>query len=79
MILFESGPEGGDVQIANEVINHTCHNVIFFIDPREPHAHHDDIRLLERYCALNDVSVDFRTHYEAAKDWIKAKFMNLSP
>ena len=45
---FESGPNGGDVQISAKVIDGTCHRVLFFQDPQSAHPHQVDIRLMEK-------------------------------
>ena len=45
---FQSGPRGGDAQIAVEVLEGRCHRLIFFEDPHVPREHEADIQLLER-------------------------------
>jgi|GEM_PF-2050836 len=45
-----SGPQGGDVLIASEVLNNKCHAVVFFQDPGTAQPHDPDIRLFERTC-----------------------------
>ena len=45
---FQSGPRGGDAQIAVEVLDGRCHRLIFFEDPHVPREHEADIQLLER-------------------------------
>ena len=45
-----SGPKGGDVLIAKEVLNHHCHAIVFFQDPGTAQPHEPDIRLFERTC-----------------------------
>lgn len=45
-----SGPQGGDIILANEVLTHRCHAAVFFQDPQSAHAHDPDIRLFERTC-----------------------------
>ena len=50
-----SGPKGGDVLIAEEVLDHKCHTIIFFHDPETAHPHDADIRLLERTCQIPGV------------------------
>ena len=39
-----SGPDGGDVIAANEILNSLLHEVIFFQDPLEAHPHSEDVR-----------------------------------
>ena len=45
-----SGPRGGDILLANEVLQHRCHVALFFQDPAQSHAHDTDIRLFDRTC-----------------------------
>ncbi len=45
-----SGPKGGDILIAEEVLNNHCHAVVFFQDPGTAQPHEPDIRLFERTC-----------------------------
>lgn len=50
-----SGPIGGDVQIANEVVQGKVAAVIFFVDYLEKHPHDPDIQTLLRLCNVHDV------------------------
>ena len=73
ILRFESGPVGGDVQIAHQVVSHRCDHVIFFIDPLSPHPHFEDIRLLVRTCMLKEVQgVTLRTNLISASSWIES-------
>ncbi|WP_313401419.1 methylglyoxal synthase [Stenotrophomonas sp.] len=45
---FQSGPLGGDAQIADRVLEHQCQRAIFFEDPHVARQHEADIQLLER-------------------------------
>lgn len=45
---YQSGPMGGDAQIADRVLEHRCQRVIFFEDPHVARQHEADIQLLER-------------------------------
>lgn len=45
---LQSGPHGGDVQIANKILGGQCDIIIFFEDPFVPREHEQDIQLLER-------------------------------
>lgn len=49
-----SGPKGGDIEIATEVLCNRCDIVIFFVDPLRPHPHIDDIRVVFQSCMLKD-------------------------
>lgn len=51
---YHSGPKGGDIEIATEVILGRCHIVIFFIDPLNPHPHIEDIRTVFEACMLRE-------------------------
>jgi len=45
---YESGPMGGDAQIADLVLQQRCQRAIFFEDPHVARQHEADIQLLER-------------------------------
>ncbi|MCW4456172.1 hypothetical protein OK348_15385 [Flavobacterium sp. MXW15] len=45
---FQSGPLGGDAQIADRVLERRCQRAIFFEDPHVARQHEADIQLLER-------------------------------
>ena len=45
---YESGPMGGDAQIADRVLEGRCQRAIFFEDPHVARQHEADIQLLER-------------------------------
>ncbi|AGX87180.1 methylglyoxal synthase [Candidatus Symbiobacter mobilis] len=45
---YQSGPLGGDAQIAERVLDLQCQKVIFFEDPHVARQHEADIQLLER-------------------------------
>lgn len=65
-----SGPKGGDIEIATEVLYGKCHAVIFFVDPSNPHPHIDDIRVVFGACMLRD-NVRMLTNEMHAREWIK--------
>ena len=48
--LCQSGPYGGDLEIAGEVLFDRCQVVVFFVDPLHPHPHTDDIRVVFAVC-----------------------------
>ena len=45
---YQSGPMGGDAQIADMVLERRCQRAIFFEDPHVARQHEADIQLLER-------------------------------
>jgi len=45
---YQSGPMGGDAQIADEVLEGHCQRAVFFEDPHVARQHEADIQLLER-------------------------------
>lgn len=51
--LCHSGPKGGDIEIATEVLHKRCDIVVFFLDPLRPHPHIDDIRVVFEACMTN--------------------------
>ncbi len=50
-----SGPVGGDVQIAAQVVEGEVAAVIFFVDQLEKHPHDPDIQTLLRLCNVHNV------------------------
>jgi len=52
---FESGPLGGDVQIASRVVEGEVDAVIFIVDPLDKHPHDPDIQTLLRICNVRNV------------------------
>lgn len=50
-----SGPVGGDVQIAAQVVIGEIAAVIFFVDQLEKHPHDPDIQTLLRACNVHNV------------------------
>lgn len=69
---YESGPLGGDVQIANLILLHQCQRVIFFCDPLVAHQHEVDIRLLERAIAANGDETTYLACPVLALRWAEA-------
>ena len=68
LLRYESGPKGGDIRIAFEILAGICHDVVFFMDPLHPHPHAADIRVLTLAC--NQAGANLITNQTAAKDWI---------
>jgi methylglyoxal synthase len=52
---LESGPIGGDVQIANRVVEGAIDAVVFMVDPLDKHPHEPDIQTLLRICNVCNV------------------------
>jgi methylglyoxal synthase len=53
--VLESGPVGGDVQIAARVVAGEIDAVIFIVDPLDKHPHDPDIQTLLRICNVHDI------------------------
>jgi methylglyoxal synthase/DNA-binding transcriptional regulator LsrR (DeoR family) len=66
-----SGPEGGDVLIANAVLDNQCHTILFFHDPMRSHPHNDDIRLLEHTSQIRGVFAECVSDRQSAEKWIE--------
>lgn len=66
---YNSGPKGGDIEIATEILAGKCHVVIFFIDPLHPHPHTDDIRVVFGACMIND-DVRMLSNEAQARYWM---------
>jgi len=47
-VLCESGPKGGDVQIAQAALQGLCGRIIFFTDPMATHPHEPDINFFQQ-------------------------------
>jgi methylglyoxal synthase len=68
-----SGPKGGDIEIATEILFDRCHIVVFFIDPLHPHPHIDDIRVVFSACMGEIVNNNVRmlTNQVQAWEWME--------
>jgi methylglyoxal synthase/DNA-binding transcriptional regulator LsrR (DeoR family) len=71
LVLLQSGPSGGDIQIAQRILDRKCNAVLFFHDPQVPHPHDADIRLCIRTCQLSEVNVTLRRDLQSAERWAK--------
>lgn len=54
---YRSGPLGGDVQIAAQIVDGNVFAVIFFVDPLDKHPHEPDIQTLLRACNVHNVAL----------------------
>ena len=72
VVLAKSGPEGGDVQIAHEILSRRCQAVIFLHDPLTAHPHDSDIGLLRRTCQLPGISVILLSDIHSAEAWVES-------
>lgn len=54
---YESGPLGGDAQIAADVVTGKIQMVLFFRDPMGKHPHEPDILMLMRICDVRNVPI----------------------
>ncbi len=70
---FLTGPKGGDIEIATEIIFDRCHVVVFFVDPLHPHAHIDDVRVVFGVCMAEIEGNDVRllTNEFHAREWME--------
>ena len=64
-----SGPIGGDAEIAAQVVRGEIDLVIFLRDPLDKHPHDVDISMLMRLCDVHDVPL--ATNYRTASYLIK--------
>lgn len=79
-----SGPDGGDVQIAHDVLNDKVEKVIFFEDAYASRPHESDIQLLERTCRVRGERVVCLSDPESAQGWASAwkkggKYVDYAP
>ncbi|MBE0635620.1 methylglyoxal synthase [Candidatus Bipolaricaulota bacterium] len=70
---YRSGPMGGDLEIATEVLFGTCHVVVFFTDPLRPHPHADDIRSVFGACMRQD-HVRMFSNERQTRRWFDERF-----
>ena len=61
-----SGPWGGDIQIAYAVVEGLCQKCIFLQDPSVSHPHDSDIKLFEQAVVSNGVHVKLATNVDSA-------------
>ena len=66
---YNSGPKGGDVEIATEILFNGCQVVIFFVDPLHPHPHTEDIRVVFGACMIHD-EVRMLSNEIQARGWM---------
>lgn len=59
-----SGPMGGDAEIASMVTRGELEGVIFFRDPLDKHPHEPDVQMLLRLCDVHNVPL--ATNYKSA-------------
>ncbi len=52
---MESGPYGGDAQIASRIVEGNIQMVIFFRDPLGKHPHEVDVNMLMRLCDVHNI------------------------
>lgn len=69
---YQSGPLGGDAQIAELVLDRRCHKVIFFEDPHVARQHEADIQLLERAVCSASVETTCFNSPVMAHRWAQA-------
>jgi methylglyoxal synthase len=64
----ESGPCGGDAQIASRLVEGKIDMVIFFRDPLGKHPHEVDVNMLMRLCDVHNIPL--ATNSAAAKRFV---------
>ena len=69
---FNSGPLGGDAQIADLVLQRRCQRAIFFEDPHVARQHEADIQLLERAVTTVTQEAVCMTAPKVAQRWCDA-------
>ncbi|HET6552581.1 MAG TPA: methylglyoxal synthase [Dyella sp.] len=69
---YQSGPMGGDAQIADLVLERRCQRAIFFEDPHVARQHEADIQLLERAVTTRTDETVCMTSPRVASRWSEA-------
>src|SRR5256884_6419592 len=67
---YNSGPLGGDAQIADLVLDRRCQRVIFFEDPHVARQHEADIQLLERSARITTERTMCVSDRASADAWV---------
>lgn len=57
VICMNSGPLGGDAEIAALVVRHQINLAIFLIDDLNPQPHEADIQMLLRQCRIHNIPI----------------------
>lgn len=55
VVKMQSGPMGGDAQIASRLVEGKVDMVIFFRDPLGKHPHEVDVNMLMRLCDVHNI------------------------
>lgn len=71
---LNSGPYGGDAEIAAMIVNGKIDGVVFFIDPLEAHPHQVDVNMLLRICNVHNIPL--ATNYASASLMVKYYELN---
>ena len=66
------GPDGGDVIVANHILEGNIDAVFFFIDARNPHGHEHDIQTLIRIAVIKNIPLAL--NQQSAEFLIKPEF-----
>lgn len=69
---YQSGPMGGDAQIADLVLERRCQRAVFFEDPHVARQHEADIQLLERAVTTRTDDAVCMTSPKVADRWAAA-------
>lgn len=57
VLCMNSGPMGGDAEIAAMVVRHEVDLAVFLVDDLNPQPHEADIQMLLRQCRLHNVPI----------------------
>lgn len=57
VLQMQSGPMGGDAEIASMIVNKKVFAVIFLVDPLDVHPHQVDVSMLLRLCNVHNIPV----------------------
>ena len=57
VVCMNSGPMGGDAEIAAMVVRHQIDLAIFLIDDLNPQPHEADIQMLLRQCRIHNIPI----------------------
>jgi methylglyoxal synthase len=57
VVSLDHGPDGGDIRIANKVLDGEIKVLFFFVDLTTPFGHEVDINSLIRICVIKDIPI----------------------
>lgn len=70
---LQTGREGGDVQVAAEIVSGSCNRIFFFEDPLVSREHETDIQVFERSARIPEIVTACYHDLKTANDWARLR------